>query len=184
MFKQTIIICFCDFKAENYVTNENLAAFSVKDINMNYKHTIVFFVASFPIYTGKKRCLRDISKQQNLAKRSKKVAACLRCTSNDKVPWIQKSVGVSLISLITHVRKIILAVKREYRIYPDTSTPYHICSKIWTSTIYYPMLYLKTAGWVANSVDPDETPRSAASHLGLYCLLSPVCPNTYDKYGT
>ena len=54
MFKQTIIICFCDFKAENYVTNENFAAFSVKDINMNYKHTIVFFVASFPIYTGKK----------------------------------------------------------------------------------------------------------------------------------
>ena len=67
-----------------------------------------------------------------------------------------------------------------YRIYPkysDTSTPYHICSKIWTSTIHYPMLCLNMAGWVANSVDPDETPRSAASHLGLYCLLRPVCPN-------
>ena len=36
---------------------------------------------------------------------------------------------------------------------------------------------------MANSVDPDETPRSAASHLGLYCLLRPVCPNTYSKYG-
>ena len=36
---------------------------------------------------------------------------------------------------------------------------------------------------MANSVDPDETPRSAASHLGLYCLLRPVCPNTYGKYG-
>ena len=36
---------------------------------------------------------------------------------------------------------------------------------------------------MANSVDPDETPRSAASHLGLHCLLRPVCPNTYDKYG-
>ena len=55
--------------------------------------------------------------------------------------------------------------------------------KIWTSTIHYPMLCLKIAGWVANSVDPDETPRSAASHLGLYCLLRPVCPNTYGKYG-
>ena len=58
-----------------------------------------------------------------------------------------------------------------YHIYPkysDTSTPYHICSKIWTSTIHYPMLCLKIAGWVANSVDPDETPHSAASHLGLY----------------
>ena len=36
---------------------------------------------------------------------------------------------------------------------------------------------------MANSVDPDETPHSAASHLGLYCLLSPVCPNIYGKYG-
>ena len=73
-----------------------------------------------------------------------------------------------------------------YHIYPkysDTSTPYHICSKIWTSTIHYPMLCLKIAEWVANSVDPDEMPRSAASHLGLYCLLRPVCPNTYGKYG-
>ena len=36
---------------------------------------------------------------------------------------------------------------------------------------------------MANSVDPEETPRSAASHLGLNCLLRPVCPNTYGKYG-
>ena len=77
-------------------------------------------------------------------------------------------------------------LNQHYRIYPkysDTSTPYHICSKIWTSTIHYPMLCLKIAGWVANSVDPDETPHSAASHLGLYCLLRPVCPNIYGKYG-
>ena len=45
------------------------------------------------------------------------------------------------------------------------------------------MLCLKIAGWVANSVDPDETPQNAASHLGLYCLLRPVCPNIYGKYG-
>ena len=45
------------------------------------------------------------------------------------------------------------------------------------------MLCLKIAGWVANSVDPDETPRSAASHLGLHCLLRPVFLNTYIKYG-
>ena len=36
---------------------------------------------------------------------------------------------------------------------------------------------------MANSVDPDETLHSAASHLGLHCLLRPVCPNTYGKYG-
>ena len=45
------------------------------------------------------------------------------------------------------------------------------------------MLCLKIAGWVANSVDPDEMPRFVASHLGLYCLLRPVCPNIYGKYG-
>ena len=30
---------------------------------------------------------------------------------------------------------------------------------------------------MANSVDPDETPRSAASDLGLHCLLRPVRSN-------
>ena len=41
------------------------------------------------------------------------------------------------------------------------------------------MLCLKIAGWVANSVDPDEM-----SHLGIHCLLRPVYPNNYGKYGT
>ena len=36
----------------------------------------------------------------------------------------------------------------------------------------------KIAGRVANSVDPDQTPRSAESDLGLHCLLRPVFPNT------
>ena len=35
---------------------------------------------------------------------------------------------------------------------------------------------------MANSVDPDETPHIAASHLGQHCLLRPVCPNTYGEY--
>ena len=39
-------------------------------------------------------------------------------------------------------------------------------------------MYLKIAGFVANSVDPDQTPRSAASDLGLYGLLRFVRPNT------
>ena len=72
-----------------------------------------------------------------------------------------------------------------YPIYPrysDSSTPYQTCSKIWTSTIYYLMLYLKIAGWVANSGDPDEMQHSAASHLGLLCLLVPFCLNMYGKY--
>ena len=40
----------------------------------------------------------------------------------------------------------------------------------------------KVAGWVANRVDTDETPRSAASHPGLPCLLRPIWPNTYGGY--
>ena len=36
---------------------------------------------------------------------------------------------------------------------------------------------------MANSVDPDQTPRSREYDLGLHCLLRPVCPNTYGKYG-
>ena len=42
---------------------------------------------------------------------------------------------------------------------------------------------LNIAGWVANRADPDQTPRSAASDLGLHCLLKPVCPIKSDKYG-
>ena len=54
----------------------------------------------------------------------------------------------------------------KYLIYPKysgTLTPYHTCSKIWTSTIYYPLLCLKIAGLVA-------------SYLGLHCLrVHTVC---------
>ena len=30
---------------------------------------------------------------------------------------------------------------------------------------------------MANSVDPDQTPLSAGSDLGLHCLLKTVCPS-------
>ena len=36
----------------------------------------------------------------------------------------------------------------------------------------------KIFGWVANSIDPDQTPRSAVSDLGLQGQLRPVYPNT------
>ena len=36
---------------------------------------------------------------------------------------------------------------------------------------------------MANSVDPDQTPHSAASDLGLHCLLRPVYYDTKVKYG-
>ena len=42
---------------------------------------------------------------------------------------------------------------------------------------------LHIAGLVANGVDPDEMPHSVASHLGLHCLLTPVCLYLYGNYG-
>ena len=35
----------------------------------------------------------------------------------------------------------------------------------------------KTTWRVANRVDPVQTPHSAASDLGLHCLLGPICRN-------
>ena len=37
-------------------------------------------------------------------------------------------------------------------------------------------------GWMSCE-QCSRMPCSAASHLGLNCLLRPVCPNTYSKYG-
>ena len=31
---------------------------------------------------------------------------------------------------------------------------------------------------MTNSVDPDQTPHSAASDLDRHCLLTPICPKT------
>ena len=36
---------------------------------------------------------------------------------------------------------------------------------------YYLLMCVKTAGGVANSMDPDQMLHSAASNLRLYCLL-------------
>ena len=36
---------------------------------------------------------------------------------------------------------------------------------------------------MANSTDPDQTPRTAASDLVLHCLLYAVCPNAQAIYG-
>ena len=36
---------------------------------------------------------------------------------------------------------------------------------------------------MANSVDSDQTPRSAASDLTLHCLRLTACRSTWHKYG-
>ena len=55
---------------------------------------------------------------------------------------------------------------------------------LFNKSILLPTNLCKIAGWVANSVDPDQTPRSAASDLGLHCLLRPACPKMLRKYDT
>ena len=54
---------------------------------------------------------------------------------------------------------------------------------LFNKSIVLPVNVYNIAGRVANNVDPDQTPRSAASDLVLHCLLRPVCPNTYSTYG-
>ena len=55
---------------------------------------------------------------------------------------------------------------------PNTYRKYSTFPKIWTSPLL-PVVSKKIAGWVANSVDTDQMPYSAASDLGLQCLLRP-----------
>ena len=54
-----------------------------------------------------------------------------------------------------------------------------IYPKNWTGLFYYhfQLMCLNTARWVANSVNPDQTPRFTASDLSLHCLLRPVYSN-------
>ena len=68
----------------------------------------------------------------------------------------------------------------DYRINPkywNTLFTYHTFPKIWNSPFYYLFIVWNIAVCIENSVDPDQTPRSAASDLGLYCLQRYICPN-------
>ena len=53
----------------------------------------------------------------------------------------------------------------------------------WSLPFYSPLMGLKTAEWLANSVTLHQTQNSAVSHVGLHCLLRPVCHHTEGKYG-
>ena len=66
----------------------------------------------------------------------------------------------------------------------QTTTPYHTCPNIWTSPYDYLLMCLQTAGWVADSVDPDQMLQSAASDLGLHCLLRLFYWNIMDIVNT
>ena len=45
--------------------------------------------------------------------------------------------------------------------------------------LYYLLVCLKTARWVANNVDLDQMLQNVVYDLGLHCLPRPVCPITY-----
>ena len=36
---------------------------------------------------------------------------------------------------------------------------------------------------MANSVEPDQTPHSVVSDLGLHCLQRPICPKSQGFFG-
>ena len=42
----------------------------------------------------------------------------------------------------------------------------------------------KDVGGTANSVDPDQTAYLEPASVCLYCLLKPICPNSYNFYST
>ena len=67
----------------------------------------------------------------------------------------------------------------------DTSTSFHTCSEIWTSTIYYLDVVSKICWMNGKQGTPwwDVTFCSVASPLGLHILFKPICSNTYGKYG-
>ena len=50
------------------------------------------------------------------------------------------------------------------------------CRNDWSQSM--PMTECTIAEWVANNVDPDQTPLSVSSDQGLHCLLKSVYPNT------
>ena len=68
-----------------------------------------------------------------------------------------------------------------YTKYSDTSTPYHTCSKILNKYSLLPNVSKKWLDeWLTGT---DEMLHSAESHQGLHCLLWPVHPDIYGKYG-
>ena len=74
-----------------------------------------------------------------------------------------------MIRLYIYIKQVI-EVQISYCIYPG----------YWDILIAYILVlkseqaHLQTVGRVANSVDPDQTPRSVASDLGLHCLIRSV----------
>ena len=61
--------------------------------------------------------------------------------------------------------------------FSDTLTSYHNYPKILGRSIYH-LLMCKITGWMANSVDPDQTPLLRRLIL-VYTVYSDICSNTW-----
>ena len=66
----------------------------------------------------------------------------------------------------------------DYHTYPSIWTPDLLTVSVLKFECPYKYHNDMSAGWVPNSVDPDQM-HFAASDLGLHCLHRPVCPNKY-----
>ena len=73
----------------------------------------------------------------------------------------------------------------EYHVCPKYSNIHTLalCRKLlFNKSVLLPVSVCTIAELVTNSVDHDQIPHSAASDLGLRCLLKSVCPSTQSKY--
>ena len=64
---------------------------------------------------------------------------------------------------------LIRVVNTKFSLHLWTLFAYHPCHKSLSNHILLPDYLSKITGWVANNVDPDQTPRFAASDQGLHC---------------
>ena len=74
-------------------------------------------------------------------------------------------------TLPTWMREGSIESYRIFTKYWNTLFPYHTCPKIFDCQL----IHLGNAGRVANSAETNQMPHSAASDLGLHCLLRPLC---------
>ena len=64
---------------------------------------------------------------------------------------------------------------------------FHFHGKFWINLghfsiyILLPVNMCEISGWVANSVNPDQTPHFVASDLGLHCFFFQACLSVYEE---
>ena len=107
--------------------------------------------------------------------------------------WLGKLIAVDMTPLGSLGRKTTtqtnipefyhVTVEGIYPKYLDTLTSYHTYPKIWYVHFTTYWCVKKTARWVANIIEPDQTQHSVVFDLGLP-FAQPVCPNTLGKYNT